>query len=108
VDALEDCQSVLGDRLITVARELTKMHEELLRGPISLARDHFQEKAPKGELTLIIAGADPEQRWSESQLVERLDQELASGKHSPSQLAKSLASQSGWPRSKIYDLIQNR
>jgi 16S rRNA (cytidine1402-2'-O)-methyltransferase len=107
LDALEDCSIVLGDREITVARELTKLHEEFLRGPISIAKDHFREHTPKGEITLIIAGADPDQIWSESQLVDYLKKELAGEEQRPSQLAKRAAAQSGWSRSEVYDLIQN-
>lgn len=108
LDALADCQAVLGDREITVARELTKLHEELVRGSITKARSHFQERAPKGEITLVIAGADPDRIWPESQLVAALEKELASGQSSPSKLAKELAARSGWSRRDIYDLIQNR
>ena len=107
LDALEDCQVVLGDREITVARELTKLHEEIVRGPFSLAREHFQNKKPKGEITLVIAGAKSDEIWPENQLMEELKRELISGKLRPSQLAKSLAARSGWPRSTIYDLMQN-
>jgi len=108
LDSLEDCQAVLGNREILVARELTKLHEELLRGSISFAREHFKKRPPKGEITLVIAGADPDQTWSESLLQEELERGLAKGELKPSQLAKKLAAQSGWPRKKIYDLIQNR
>lgn len=47
----------LGDRKITVARELTKVHEEFFRGTISEAIDYFTAKNPKGEFTLVIEGA---------------------------------------------------
>ena len=108
LDSLEDCQSVLGNREITVARELTKIHEEIRRGSIASARAHYQGQPPKGEITLVIAGADLDQTWSESQLLAELKKELANGQTSPSQLAKTLATRSGWPRREIYDLIQNQ
>lgn len=107
VDSLEDCQTILGNREIVVARELTKLHEEFIRGPITKAREHFLEHKPRGEITLVIAGADPDGAWSESQLLEVLKEELESGQLSPSQLAKDLASRSGWSRKSIYDLMQN-
>ena len=108
LDALEDCQSVLGNRQIAVARELTKLHEEIVRGSIATAQAHYQKQAPKGEITLVIAGADLDRIWSEAQLASEIKKELAKGQSSPSQLARKLAARSGWPRREIYDLIQNR
>jgi 16S rRNA (cytidine1402-2'-O)-methyltransferase len=53
--ALADMLEVLGDRDISVCRELTKVHEEVFRGLISGAIEHFAE--PRGEFTLVVAGA---------------------------------------------------
>lgn len=107
LDALEDCQAVLGDREIAVARELTKLHEEIVRGPVSSAREHFQKNPPKGEITLVIAGADPDEIWTEDLLMDTLEEELRNSALSPSQLAKNLAARSGWSRRAIYDLMQD-
>ena len=52
--ALNDIKLVLGDRRVTVCRELTKVHEEVLRGTISQAIEHFVQ--PRGEFTLVIEG----------------------------------------------------
>ncbi|MBI5301711.1 MAG: 16S rRNA (cytidine(1402)-2'-O)-methyltransferase [Chloroflexi bacterium] len=57
--ALDDLAAILGDREMCVARELTKLFEEFFRGTVTAAREHFIEHAPRGEFTLIIAGADP-------------------------------------------------
>jgi len=50
--ALKDILDVLGDRRIAVCRELTKLHEEVFRGTVSEAVEHFRE--PVGEFTLVI------------------------------------------------------
>ena len=57
---LADLRAVLGDREIVVARELTKLHEEWLRGPITRIEAHYAGEAePRGEYTLVVAGAAP-------------------------------------------------
>ena len=53
---LKACQDCLGDREIVVARELTKVHEELLRGTIAEIRAHFEGHQPRGEFTLVVRG----------------------------------------------------
>jgi 16S rRNA (cytidine1402-2'-O)-methyltransferase len=107
LDALEDCLVMLGDREIVVGRELTKLHEEIIRGPISFTRKHFQDNPPKGEITLVIAGANPDKVWTQDQLMETLNKEIEQGDLNPSQLAKDLAARSGWSRKTIYDLMQD-
>lgn len=104
--ALEDCLFILGDRQIAVARELTKLHEEIKRGRIAQVRDYYTEREPKGEITLIIAGRDKEQIWEQSRLLDMIRDEIGQEGITPSQLAKRLAIESGWSRRDIYDLIQ--
>jgi len=106
LNALEDCLSILGNRQIAVARELTKLHEEFKRGTIGQVRDHYTEKEPKGEITLIIAGREKDQIWDQKHLLEVIKEETGQGGISPSQLAKRLAKESGWSRKDIYDLMQ--
>jgi 16S rRNA (cytidine1402-2'-O)-methyltransferase len=53
-DALNDIEEILGDRRLSVCRELTKVHEEIFRGRVSQAKKHFVE--PRGEFSLVIEG----------------------------------------------------
>lgn len=53
-DTFSDFLDILGNRCIAVCRELTKLHEEIFRGTISLAKEHFNE--PRGEFTLVFEG----------------------------------------------------
>ncbi len=58
VKSLEDMLTVLGDRRVCVCREMTKHFEEYVRGLISEAIVHFQTHPPRGEITIVLAGAD--------------------------------------------------
>jgi len=56
-ESLTAMAQVLGDRQAVVARELTKLHEEVLRGSLTELAAHYEKSgAPKGEVTLLIAG----------------------------------------------------
>ena len=54
---LQAVLDVLGDRPVAVGRELSKLYEEVRRGPASVVLAHFAENPPRGEITLVIAGA---------------------------------------------------
>jgi 16S rRNA (cytidine1402-2'-O)-methyltransferase len=56
LDTLTDLLAILGDRRITIARDLTRPHEEFRRERISQSIAHFQAHRPRGELTLVIEG----------------------------------------------------
>jgi 16S rRNA (cytidine1402-2'-O)-methyltransferase len=62
-EALTDIEEVMGDRRVSVCRELTKVHEEIFRGRVSQAREHFVE--PRGEFSLVIEGRT--RAWLKSQ-----------------------------------------
>lgn len=103
-ESLADIEAVLGNRPLTICRELTKLHEEVRRGSVAEARSHFDEVDPRGEFTLVIGGA-PEQRerWSEERVQEALDDLLAQGLARPA-AARRIAAASGWSRAEVYDL----
>ena len=69
--ALGDVKETLGDRPMAVTRELTKLHEEVFKGTISEAIDHFTE--PRGEFTLVIEG---ETKKAEPQVTKEIEKEL--------------------------------
>ena len=56
IEVLSDIEDAWGDRTMTMARELTKLHEEFFRGTVSTCRAHLLEQAPRGEFVLVIAG----------------------------------------------------
>jgi 16S rRNA (cytidine1402-2'-O)-methyltransferase len=105
-EALEDLQAILGDRPAAVARELTKIHEEVYRGTLGQARAHFHQNEPRGEFTLVVGGAQSQSSgpWGEEQLLQALREGLAAGRPQ-SQLAGEVAAKSGWERRDIYRKI---
>ena len=62
-EALTDIEEILGDRRVSVCRELTKVHEEIFRGRVSQTREHFGQ--PRGEFSLVIEGRT--RAWLKSQ-----------------------------------------
>src|SRR5207249_3805990 len=54
---LRELAEILGERLVAVARELTKLHEEWFRGPLPEAAAHFTAAPPRGECVIVVAGA---------------------------------------------------
>jgi 16S rRNA (cytidine1402-2'-O)-methyltransferase len=62
-ESLTDLREILGDRRVSVCRELTKVHEEIFRGRVSQARHHFGQ--PRGEFSLVIEGKT--RAWLKSQ-----------------------------------------
>lgn len=62
-EALSDIEEILGDRRVSVCRELTKVHEEIFRGRVSQTREHFVQ--PRGEFCLVIEGRT--RAWLKSQ-----------------------------------------
>jgi 16S rRNA (cytidine1402-2'-O)-methyltransferase len=55
---LAELEEYLGNRQAAVCRELTKIYEEVKRGPLSVLRAYFEQKEPKGEFVVVVAGTD--------------------------------------------------
>ncbi len=72
--SLSDLLDVLGDREVAVSREMTKRHEEVFKGLLSGAIDHFPE--PRGEFTLVVAGAGPSNKPGDGPDEEALREEV--------------------------------
>ena len=103
VATLGDLLGIMGDRQMAVARELTKLHEEVWRGAASEAIQHFHN--PRGEFVLIVHGkaAGINGRWSAEEVRHAILQRLAAG-HAPTALAAEISDRSGWERREIYKL----
>lgn len=106
VESLEDLLSVLGDRRICVAREMTKMFEEYWRGTISGAVAYFKSQPARGEFTLVVEGKkkNESEKWTEEELLAAIKEKLMSEK-SAKEISAELAEQSGWNKKEIYAII---
>ena len=106
VESLEDLLSILGDRKICVAREMTKMFEEYWRGSLSGAVEHFKSQPARGEFTLVVEGKMKEEseKWKEEELLAAIKKELK-GEKSAKEISAELAERSGWKKKDIYALI---
>jgi 16S rRNA (cytidine1402-2'-O)-methyltransferase len=109
VEALEDILSILGDRKVCVAREMTKMFEEYWRGNVSGAVEYFKAQPPRGEFTLVVQGKtqDGNEKWTEEQLQRAIEDELKNEK-SAKEISVDLAKQSGWNKKEVYRLINQK
>ncbi len=106
LEALSDLVDQLGDRPIAVARELTKLHEEIYRGKLSEAIAYFSTQPPRGEFTLVVGGyTAARERWREERLRDAL-QKAQESPEKPAALARRLAAESGWPKSEVYELLK--
>lgn len=60
MDTLHDIQKIMGDdREIVIARELTKLHEEVVRGSVVRVLEHFENNPPRGEICVLVSGFHP-------------------------------------------------
>lgn len=109
VSAVESIAQAYDERPVALCRELTKLHEEVLRLPANeLAPNLAERDSVKGEIVLVIAPPDAQAQQAASldvpALHERIQAELAAGA-SKSALAKELSRELGLPKNKLYELI---
>jgi 16S rRNA (cytidine1402-2'-O)-methyltransferase len=97
---LKDIRETLGERSMAITRELTKLHEEVVRGSVSEVVDRFERNPPRGEVTLVMQGAE-EERWDQGMIEEalaRLRDEGMSG----SDAVREVAKLGRRPRNEVY------
>jgi 16S rRNA (cytidine1402-2'-O)-methyltransferase len=96
---LQDMLEVFGDRRIAVCRELTKLHEEVFRGTLSEAINHFT--VVRGEFTLVVAGKAEEDAVMTEDIekaIRRLQNEGTSARNGVARIA----GETGLPKKKVY------
>lgn len=108
LNTLSDLLSCFGDRRVAVVKELTKIHETVLRTTLSSAVEHFKEAPPKGEYVIILEGKLPEKQYKYT-----LDEAVAEAKAlmlsglSASAAAREAAAKTGIKKNDIYRLMNS-
>jgi 16S rRNA (cytidine1402-2'-O)-methyltransferase len=99
--ALADLAAGLGARDAAICRELTKLHEEVRRGDLAtLARDYASADEPRGEIVIVIAPPEPQEKLSAGDLDTLLQQALT--RLSVKEAVAEVAEVTGQPRRDIY------
>lgn len=104
VNTLEDMAQVFGsDRPVSLCRELTKLHEEVVRTTLGQALEKYQETPPKGEFVLVVAGAPekPREMPSSTDAAARV-RELMEAGLSRKDAVKQAAQELGLPKNTVY------
>jgi 16S rRNA (cytidine1402-2'-O)-methyltransferase len=104
-ETLADLAAALGDeRLVAVARELTKLHEEVVRGPLGALAADFSASPRRGEHTLVVAGFDEASAPPPEVDLESAVRALLAQGLGPKDVAARVAAQTGLARRRIYQL----
>ncbi|MBN2438669.1 MAG: 16S rRNA (cytidine(1402)-2'-O)-methyltransferase [Deltaproteobacteria bacterium] len=106
--SLKDIAAVLGDREVVVSREMTKIHEEFLRGPAGVVTAGMGNGAVKGEVTLIVAGRAGEiPECTDAEIIRRCGQlqREAGEELSRRDMADRIAQETGVSRRRIYRVL---
>lgn len=106
LSTLRDMLEVLGDRRISIARELTKLYEEVVRTTLSGAVAMYEEKSPKGEFVLVIEGKHPQEQVQISleDAAKRASALIGDGAKA-TDAAKQIAKESGFKKADIYNML---
>jgi len=108
-ESINDALEILGDRPACLAREVTKLHEEFLRGRLSELAHELREKTPRGEITLVIgpAQASDALRHTESSqsLAERVEELMRQARLDRKEALKLAAKERGLSRHEAYAQI---
>lgn len=103
---IADLQTVCGgERKLSLCRELTKIHEEVLRFSLDEAAAYYESHEPRGEFVLVMDGAEPVQEELTVEDALRLAEHYIEGGMSAAAAAKLAAKESGCPKQEIYKLL---
>ena len=102
-ETLKDLGEIFGDREIVLAREVTKIHEEFLRGRLTDMAQQIADRDIKGEITLLVGGSSGKPEMSQEQLKDEI-RELKNGGIRVKEIAEILGEKYGQSKKEIYRL----
>ena len=103
-DDLHAMAEALGDRPAALARELTKLHEEVIRAPLTLLAQHAAANGVRGEVTVVVGGAPAQAAPSDDEVVARVD-DLVRGGMSRRDAVTAVSGASRVPRRAVYQAV---
>ena len=101
---LEAMAEAFGDRSAALARELTKLHEEVIRAPLSVLAQRARNHGVRGEVTVVVAGAPAVGPPNTDDAVERVAQLVAGGMSQKDAIA-TVSGAAGLPRRSVYQAV---
>lgn len=106
--SLCDIGEVLGDRNVVVAREMTKVFEEIMRGTVGEVLNQLQGRVVKGEVTIVIGrkGNVPSS-FSDDEILAKFEQLRKSSGASRRDIIEKVANELGIPKKRVYRLVVN-
>ncbi|GFZ33696.1 ribosomal RNA small subunit methyltransferase I [Clostridium zeae] len=113
LNTLDFLKEVFGNRRIAICRELTKLHEEIVRVTISEAISYFSNKQPKGEFVLVLEGKSKEDienekkaTWEDLSIEEHILRNISNGMEKKEAI-KMVAKERKLPKSEVYKYSTN-
>ena len=101
---MKELTDVMGDRYGVLCREMTKLHEEFLRGPLSELIDSLSHRpAVKGECTLLVKGCEENKEVSKDVIRAELIEALGNKRGKISEASRIIAKKYGLSKNKVYD-----
>jgi 16S rRNA (cytidine1402-2'-O)-methyltransferase len=109
-DTLKDALAIFGPRPAVIAREVTKLHEEFLRGTLQELLERVRSRPPRGEMTLLISPSNNQQRPTTAiPLAERVEQIMRDTNVDRKAALKQAAHERGLPKREAYkQLLKER
>ncbi len=105
---LRDLADALGERRVSMSRELTKLHEQCLRMTLPQAVQYYTGQEPRGEYVLVIEGAQPDQEKQEADRLQQaicLTEELTAAGLTLRDAVKQAAKQTGARKNQLYQIM---